>query len=177
MRHVNTPRRGRRLIAMGIAPLVVGALTLLPSAVAAQAPDAVKATPAAEAAAKASPDLVAALSKEIGASPAQAAGAAGSLFGIAKSRLKPEEFGEISKAVPGMDSLLKAAPSPGAAVGTAGALGQLGGSAAGLAGAASAFSKLGLNPELVAKAVPVLTQFVSKSGGAKAAGLLAGVLK
>ena len=55
--------------------------------------------------------------------------AAGSLFGIPKSRLKPEEFGQISKAVPGMDSLLKAAPSAASAVGTAGALG---GSAAGL---------------------------------------------
>ena len=111
---------------------------------------------------------------------APAAGAAGSLFGIAKSRLKPEEFGEISKAVPGMDSLLSAAPAAAAATGTsgaAGALGALGGSAAGLAGAASAFSKLGLKPELVAKAIPVLTQFVGQSGGAKAAGLLAGVLK
>jgi hypothetical protein len=128
-----------------------------------------------EAAAKASPDLVGALSKELGSSPAQAAGAAGSLFGLAKSRLKPEEFGQISKAVPGMDSLLKAAPAA-AAVGTSG-LGQLAGSAAGLASAASAFSKLGLKPELVAKAIPVLTQFVGKTGGANVAGLLAGVLK
>jgi hypothetical protein len=40
-----------------------------------------------------------------------------------------------------------------------------------------AFSKLGLKPELVSKAVPVLTQFVSKSGGANVGSLLAGVLK
>jgi hypothetical protein len=160
-------------------PLIVGALMLVPSAAAAQAPDAVKAAPAAsaaaEAAAKASPDLVTALSKELGSSPAQAAGAAGSLFGLAKSRLKPEEFGKVSKAVPGMDSLLKAAPSAAAAVGTAGGLGQLGqlaGSASGLASAASAFSKLGLKPELVAKAIPVLTQFVGKTGGANVAASL-----
>ena len=82
------------------------------------------------------PDLVGALSKELGASPGQAAGAAGALFGLAKSRLKPEEFGQISKAVPGMDSLLSAPAA--AAVGTSG-LGQLAGSAAGLASAASAF--------------------------------------
>jgi hypothetical protein len=43
--------------------------------------------------------------------------------------------------------------------------------------AASAFSKLGLKPEMVAKAVPVLTSFVSKSGGAGVGSLLAGVLK
>ena len=60
-------------------------------------------------AAKASPELVGALSKEIGATPEQAAGAAGSLFGLAKSRLKAEDFAQVSKAVPGMDSLLKAA--------------------------------------------------------------------
>ena len=176
-----------------MATLAVGTLALLPSVATAQVPAdaakaaaqaqgaATKAAPAASGvaaglaeAAKASPDLVGALSKELGASPAQAAGAAGSLFGLAKSRLKPEEFGQISKAVPGMASLLSAAPA--AAVGTSG-LGQLAGSAAGLASAASAFSKLGFKPELVAKAIPVLTQFVGKSGGAQAAGLLAGVLK
>src|SRR4029453_16761909 len=72
-------------------------------------------------AANASPELVGALSKELGATPDQAAGAAGSLFGIAKSRLKPEEFSKVAAAVPGMDSLLKAAPTAGAAVGTSGA--------------------------------------------------------
>ena len=189
MRYVNAPRR----LARGVAVLAVGTLTLLPAAAMAQVPaDAAKAagqvkdaaTKAAQPAAglaaglaeaaKASPDLVGALSKELGSSPGQAAGAAGALFGLAKSRLKPQEFGQISKAVPGMDSLLRAAS--GAAVGTSG-LGQMAGSAAGLASMASAFSKLGLKPEMVAKAIPVLTQFVGKTGGANVAGLLAGVLK
>jgi hypothetical protein len=133
-------------------------------------------TGAASAAAKASPELVGALSTEIGGSPEQAAGAAGALFGVAKSRLKPEEFSQISSAVPGMDLLLSAAPV-GASSGTAGALSQLGGSASGLAGAAAAFAKLGLKPELVAKAVPVLVSFVTKSGGANLGSLLASVLK
>jgi Protein of unknown function VcgC/VcgE (DUF2780) len=133
-------------------------------------------TGAASAAAKASPELVGALSTEIGGSPEQAAGAAGALFGVAKSRLKPEEFSQISSAVPGMDLLLSAAPV-GASSGTAGALSQLGGSASGLAGAAAAFAKLGLKPELVAKAVPVLISFVTKSGGANLGSLLASVLK
>ena len=129
-------------------------------------------------AAKASPDLVGALSKELGSTPEQAAGAAGALFGVAKSRLKPEEFSQVSKAVPGMSSLLKAAPA--AAVGTsgaAGALSKMAGSASGLAAAASAFTKLGLKPEMVAQAVPILTSFVTKSGGADVGSLLAGVLK
>ncbi len=131
---------------------------------------------AAAAAAKASPELIGALSKEIGSSPEQAAGAAGALFGVAKSKLKADEFSQVSKAVPGMDLLLKAAPAMSG--GTAGAVSQIaGGGATGLAAAASAFSKLGLSPDMVSKAVPVLTQFVTKSGGANVGKLLAGVLK
>ena len=131
---------------------------------------------AATTAAKASPELVSALSKELGATPEQSAGAAGALFGLAKSRLKPEEFSQVAGAVPGMDALLKAAPAAGA-VGTSGALSQLGASAGGMAAAASAFTSLGLSPDLVSKAVPVLTSFVSKSGGANVASLLTGALK
>jgi hypothetical protein len=121
----------------------------------------------AAAAAKASPDLVGSLSRELGSTPEQAAGAAGSLFGLAKSRLKADEFSQVSKAVPGMDSLLKAAP----------AMAAVGGSVGGLASMAAAFSKLGLKPDMIAKAIPILTSFVGKSGGAGVAGLLAGVLK
>jgi hypothetical protein len=129
---------------------------------------------------KASPELVGALSKEIGATPEQSAGAAGALFGIAKSRLMPEQFSQVAAAVPGMDSLLAAAPAAGGGGGlgaATGALSQLGGSAGGLASAASAFTKLGLKPEMVSKAVPVLTSFVTKSGGANVGSLLAGALK
>lgn len=124
----------------------------------------------AAAAAKASPDLVAALSKEIGGSPEQAAGAAGALFSLAKSRLSAADFGQVTKAVPGMDMLLSAAPVLGSSGGAAAQLG-------GLASMAAAFSKLGLKPEMVAKAIPILTQFVSKGGGASVAALLAGALK
>jgi hypothetical protein len=148
--------------------------TAKPAPATAQAP---AATAEAEEAVKASPDLVNELSKEIGSTPEQAAGAAGALFGVAKARLKADEFSQVSRAVPGMDSLLKAAPAVSSAIGTSGALSQLAGSAAGLASAASAFSKLGLKPELVAKVVPVLTSFVSKSGGAGVGSLLAGALK
>lgn len=149
-------------VAVGVAPLQTGA-----------------ATAEGAAAAKASPELVGALSKELGATPEQAAGAAGALFGLAKSRLTGNEFAQISTAVPGMDALLKAAPAAGAVAGTTGggALSKAAGMAGGLAPAADAFSKLGLKPDQVAKAVPVLTSFVTKSGGADAGRLLAGALK
>jgi hypothetical protein len=144
-----------------------------------------QAPPAAADAAKASPDLVGQLAKEIGGSPEQAAGAAGALFGIAKKRLQPDQFSKVEGAVPGMSSLLSAAPALDAAGGAVAddakgkqkGAGGLAAKMGGLADAASAFSKLGLKPSMVAKAVPVLTKFVSKSGGADVGKLLAGVLK
>jgi uncharacterized protein VcgC/VcgE DUF2780 len=130
---------------------------------------------AAEAAAKANPELISALSKEIGGSPEQAAGAAGALFSVAKSRLKPDEFAQVEKAVPGMDLMLQAAPPAGG--GATGAISQMSGSASSLAAASAAFSKLGLKADAVTKAVPVVTSFVTKSGGAGVGNLLAGALK
>lgn len=56
-------------------------------------------------------------------------------------------------------------------------LSSLGGSAGSMVTAAQAFSKLGLKPEMVSQAIPVLTSFVSKSGGAGVGNLLAGALK
>ncbi len=129
----------------------------------------------ASAAAKASPELVQDLSSALSSTPDQAAAAAGILFGVAKSRLKPAEFSQVAKAVPGMNALLKAAPATGG--GASGALSQLSGSAASLAGAAAAFSKLGLSPDLVSKAASVITSFVTKSGGAPVGNLLASALK
>lgn len=160
----------QRSLAIGCCTALILAVAPNPSSAGSQAiPDAIKKVPGttagvATSALKASPGLITDLSKQLGSSPEQAAGAAGALFGVAKAKLKPAEFSQIASAVPGMDALLSAAPA-------------MGGSAAGLAGAASAFSKLGLKPELVAKAVPVLTQFVTKSGGANVGNLLASVLK
>jgi Protein of unknown function VcgC/VcgE (DUF2780) len=134
----------------------------------------------ASAAVKASPELVGSLSKEIGATPEQAAGAAGALFAVAKSRLKADEFSQIAKAVPGMNALLSAAPSAGGGSSAIGAMSKVAGTTgttSSLATAASAFSKLGLSPDSVGKAVPVLTSFVTKSGGADVGRLLAGALK
>ena len=162
----------------GLTIVLAALLSLATTGVAAQTtkPQPFSTAPAL-AAANASPELVSALSKEIGASPEQAAGAAGALFGVAKTRLKPNEFSQVSNAVPGMDLLLKAAPAASEATGTSGALSQLSGSAGSLAAVAAAFSKMGLSPSLVAKAVPILTSFVTKSGGANVGNLLASVLK
>ena len=158
-------------------------------------------------AAKASPQLVKGLAKELGSTPEQAAGAAGIIFGIAKALLKPEDFAKIQQAVPGMDSLLAAVPAE--AIGPSGAPPTFAGSSStrglsatpgfatstpGLASSPSAtgpplaadnwlgaaigaFSKLGIKPDMIAKAVPYLSGYLKKHGTAALGPLLEGVFK
>jgi len=153
----------------------ITSIAIVASAAASSAPQAEAKGPA-SAAAAASPALIGELTKAIGATPEQAAGAAGALFGVAKSQLSPADFAQVHEAVPGMDALLKAAPALGGGSQMA-SLSQLAGGAGSLASVASAFSKLGLKPEMVSPAVGVLTSFVTKSGGPGVGNLLAGVLK
>ena len=126
-----------------------------------------------------SPELVGQLTKDLSITQDQAVGGSGALFGLAKSRLKPEEFGKVSAAVPGMDGLLAAAPK--SSLGAASPLGAMGsalpGKIGGLAPVAGSFKSLGLTPDMAAKFVPILTNFVGGKGGASTASLLAGALK
>ncbi len=124
-----------------------------------------------------SPELVGMLTKELNVTPEQATGGAGALFGLAKTRLKPEEFSQVAEAVPGMDGLLQAAPKP-EGTSTLGSLGSvLPGKAGRLASVAGSFQSLGLSPDMAAKFVPVMTQYVQSRGGAGVASLLAGALQ
>ena len=116
----------------------------------------------------ASPELVGHLAKGLSISAGQAEGAAGALFGFAKSKLSAGDFGEVSKAVPGMDGLLKMAPALG---------GNIGSSLGGLASLAGSFQKLGLSPDMVMKAAPLITGFLNGKGAGGAAKLLSGVFK
>jgi hypothetical protein len=159
-----TLRRCLGIVCVGF----ITAFALAGSGLASQAPQDI-AKQAASAAASANPELIGNLSKELGSTPEQAAGAAAALFGVAKSRLQPEEFSQIASAVPGMDTLMKAAPATTAPQGLGGVTG--------LGSVSSAFTKLGLKPEMVSKAVPVLTSYVSKVGGPTVGNLLAGALK
>ena len=121
-------------------------------------------------------ELAGMIAKELKITPQQATGGAGTLFGLAKTRLKPEDFGKLSSAVPGMDGLLKAAPKASSS-----GLGSLGSALPAQAGALGAvagqFKKLGLSPDMVAQFVPILTKFAESKGGAGVASILAGALK
>jgi hypothetical protein len=126
----------------------------------------------------ASPELVGQLSKQLSISPTQAAGGAGTLFGLAKSRLSGADFSKVADAVPGMGNLLKAAPQPDntSTSGLSSLTGSLPGGIGGMASMAS-FEKLGLSPDMVSKFVPIMTSFVQSKGGSSTASLLSGVLK
>jgi hypothetical protein len=125
-----------------------------------------------------SPELVGQLIKQLNIKPEQAIGGAGALFGVAKTKLKPEDFLKVSNAVPGMDGLLKAAPK---VTGGSDPLSQMGAALPGKAGAtaqvAGAFKQLGLSPEMATKFLPIMTQFVKVKGSANVAGLFGNVFK
>lgn len=146
---------------------------------------------AAAAAAPASGGLTDMLVQQLGVTTPQATGGAGAIFGLAKSKMSPENFATVAGGVPDMDTLLAAAPSVGAATGgmsaagdvvggLPGGAGALGGGAGGLgslAGLAGSFSSLGMGADLVGQFVPVCVQHVQTSAGPEAAGLLQAALQ
>ena len=161
----------------------------VPAAPAAPAAQAVPAAPAAAQAAaapaltvenSANPDLVGSLVSKLGVTPKQAEGGAGALLGLAKGKLKADDFAKVAAAVPGTEKLIASAPAADAPAGT-GTLGSaavsLGGKSAGLAGLAPVFGKLGLKNDMVAKFAPVVVDYAQKKGGDTVGKLLSGVLK
>lgn len=128
----------------------------------------------------ASPELIGQLTKALSITSAQASGGAGALFGLAKSRISTEDFSKVAASVPGIDKLIKSAPAASknsAVSGLSGLGNSVSGGLGSLAAVAGPFKKLGLPPEMAAKFVPVLTQFVESKGGAGVGALLAGALK
>jgi hypothetical protein len=130
-----------------------------------------------QSAASAGSGLITRLTKGLSVTPTQARGGAGALFALAKSRLTTEEFGKISSAVPGMSSLLRAAPATGGGSELSSLEGALPGGAGRLAEVAAAFHKLGMSPEMASKFVPLMTQYVKSRGGLSTASLLEKALK
>ena len=122
------------------------------------------------------PELVGKLTKELKVTPEQAMGGAGAIFGLAKSQLNPADFSKLAAFVPGMEGLLKAAPT--AKGGLLDSLGSIApGGAGGLASVAGSFESLGLSPAMAGKFVPVLKNYIESKGGSNIAGLFAGALK
>lgn len=137
------------------------------------APPAASAPAPKDVAATANPELVGQLVKDLSVTPTQAEGAAGAVFGLAKKKLKPEDFGKVAAAVPGIEGLLSAAPVPDP---KSAAL-DLVAPGAGVASLASSLGKLGLKPEIAMKLVPAMSGYLKGKGAGDAAALVGGLLK
>lgn len=127
-------------------------------------------------------ELIEELTKNLGVSETQAKGGAGLIFNLAKDKLGSDGFSKVSSAVPGIDTMMEAAPaSKGGALGALGGLASgFGGKAGGLgalAGLAGGFSKLGMDGSMISKFVPVILSFVKGKGGDAPKGILEKVLK
>lgn len=123
------------------------------------------------------------LMQQLGVSQPQAEGGAGAIFQMAKSKMQTAAFSKLSSSVPGMSSLLSAAPAAQPAVGGTGlgGLASIAGAAAGgstgnLLGLAGSFQQLGLAPDMVQKFVPVVMQYVQGTGGGAVASTLQAAL-
>ena len=113
-----------------------------------------------------SADITSLLTKQLGVTDAQAGGGVGAMLKLAQEKLSAGDFDQVAKAIPGADKYLANAKQ---------LLG--GGNVGNKAGLQSAFSELGLSPSMVDQFTPIVTQFVSQTGGDQAKNLLAGALK
>ena len=121
--------------------------------------------------------LIGSLVDTLGVSEEQATGGSGAVFKEAKNNMSPGDYSQLLKAVPGIDSLISAAPQAGGLAGQASSLlGGSAGSAEGMAALADSFSKLGLSPDMVNQFVPVILDFVQSEGGQQAMTLLKNAL-
>ncbi|HEY1290286.1 MAG TPA: DUF2780 domain-containing protein [Burkholderiales bacterium] len=113
-----------------------------------------------------SASLPSTLTKQLGVNESQAAGGTGAILAFAQQRLAAGDFDLIAKAIPGSEQYLGLAKQ------------LLGGmNINDKAGLQSAFSKMGMSPDMLSKFTPIVTDYVNKAGGAQAGSLVAGLLK
>jgi len=113
--------------------------------------------------------LLPTLTQGLGISNTQAEGGMGALLNIAKDTLSNDEFSTLGKNIPGMETLLAAAP----ALSPKGGLGGIGGLASSLGGAGTAlgglsqvtqqFEALGLSPDMIAPFAKMAVDYFMQS--------------
>ena len=134
-----------------------------------------EATPAAESsmmetATNVAMGLLPTLTSQLGVTETQAEGGMGSLLQVAQGALSSDDFSQLSQGIPGMDSLLAAAPALGSksAGGNAltGMLSNAGGIAAGLGTMGKLteqFEALGLSPEMIMQFANIAISYFSST--------------
>ena len=119
--------------------------------------------------------LVDILVHRLGVSPQQALGGAGAIFQLAQGKMNPQAFTSMSQSIPGMSTMLGAAPAASGA-GLTSMVGGSGSSVGSAAALASSFQQLNLSPDMVGKFIPVVTNYVRQSSGKASADMLQSVL-
>jgi len=132
-------------------------------------------------------ELIDLLVKNLGVNGKQAEGGTGLIFNAIKEKAQPDDFAKIAELVPGIGSLMKAAPArDSGGGGMLGMVGQLASSLGGdsqlgklgqLASLAGGFEKLGLDPSMVNKFLPLILTFLQNKGGDDIGRLVQGLLK
>ena len=122
--------------------------------------------------------LVDLLSSQLGVTKSQAEGGAGSIFQLAKQNLSVKDFSTVSKAVPGIDQMLGAAPKVEGSSSSLGKISSMMGNnkLGGMAGLTSSFEKLGMSGDMVSKFTPIILDYVKNKGGENVMNLLKGAL-
>ncbi|WP_372748285.1 DUF2780 domain-containing protein [Litorivivens sp.] len=146
--------------------------------------------PAAESSASASSSMAATgmqllplLSQSLGVSGAQAAGGMGSLLQAAQTLLSNSEFATIAKAIPGVETLMRAAPAVSAATGGGGMMGSAMDMASKYSPQAKAgselvsqFKSLGMGADMIPKFTEVGSSYLQQNGNGEASTLLSSAM-
>jgi hypothetical protein len=121
--------------------------------------------------------LIGMLVDTLGVTQSQAEGGAGAVFKQAKNNMSGADYSQLLSSLPGIDSLIKAAPDSGGIAGQATSmLGSSSGSLQGLSALTDSFAKLGLSPDMVDKYVNVILDFTQSEAGKQTMTLLKNAL-
>jgi len=113
----------------------------------------------------------------LGVTQPQAEGGAGAVFQQVKNNMSSGDYSQLLSALPGIDSLIKAAPEAGGLAGKASSMfGSSAGSMQGLSALTDSFAKLGLSPDMVNKYVNVIMDFTQSEAGQQTMTLLKSAL-
>ncbi|MBL0011088.1 MAG: DUF2780 domain-containing protein [Nitrosomonas sp.] len=121
--------------------------------------------------------LVDILVHRLSVSPQQALGGAGAIFQLAQANMNPQAFAILSKSIPGMKSMLNAAPAMSNLSGDLSALtGEKNNTLGNVTTLATSFKQLNLSPDMVDLFIPIVTNYVSKTSGQVTADLFRSAL-
>jgi len=110
--------------------------------------------------------LIGSLTDLLDVTQEQAEGGAGAIFREAKNNMNTADYSQLLDAIPGIESLIRAAPQISGLAGKASSLfGSSSGSIQGLSALTDSFDKLGLSPDMINKYADIVLGFVQSEAG------------